>query len=108
MRSTSRWPLCGLGIALVLMLSLASGALAQTDVTTAGPPKDYTRTQGLSQPSFTQGEIRRNALTVPMSDGERLYVEVVRPRADRRYPVILEASLYHGTLADRDGSWTRG
>ncbi len=29
---------------------------------------------------------------------------MVRPRAEGRYPVILEASPYHGTLADRDGT----
>src|SRR5215207_7682435 len=101
MRPTSRWFLCGLANALVVLLSLAPAALAATG---AGPPKDYTRTQGLSQPIFKQGEIRRNALTVPMADGERLYIEVIRPRAQGHYPVIFEASPYHGTLADRDGT----
>ncbi|HZA58621.1 MAG TPA: CocE/NonD family hydrolase [Solirubrobacterales bacterium] len=101
MRPTSRWFLCGLATAVAVLLSLAPAALAATG---AGPPKDYTRTQGLSQPIFKQGEIRRNALTVPMADGERLYIEVIRPRAQGSYPVILEASPYHGTLADRDGT----
>lgn len=68
----------------------------------AGPPADYTRVQNLSQPVHT--ETVRESFEVPMHDGIRMYVEVVRPAAEGRYPVILEASPYHGTLADRDGT----
>lgn len=43
-----------------------------------------------------------------MADGERLYVEVARPdpalHGDGPWPVIMEVSPYHGTLADRDGT----
>ena len=43
-------------------------------------------------------------IRLPAYDGEELYIEVTRPKAAGRYPVILEASPYHGTLADRDGT----
>jgi hypothetical protein len=57
----------------------------------------------LTQPVFP--DIVRDTYLLPMHDGIRLYVEVVRPDvAGRRFPVIMEASPYHGTLADRDGT----
>jgi predicted acyl esterase len=68
---------------------------------TAGPPADYTLTRNLSQPRY---EVVRDVVRVPAYDGEDLYLEVVRPQAAGRFPVILEASPYHGTLADRDGT----
>ncbi|MDQ4098661.1 MAG: CocE/NonD family hydrolase [Actinomycetota bacterium] len=77
-------------------------AQAKTTVRNAGPPADYTATKNLSQPTYT--EIVRTVHRVPAYDGEELYLEVVRPAAPGRYPVILEASPYHGTLADRDGT----
>ncbi len=77
-------------------------AEAKTSSTTAGPPADYTQTKNLSQPVHT--DIRRTVHRVPAYDGEELYLEVVRPAGPGRYPVILEASPYHGTLADRDGT----
>jgi putative CocE/NonD family hydrolase len=85
-----------LGLAtLVTALSLLAGSAA------AGPaPLDYTQIEGLSQPAY---ETKRETHDVQMQDGTRLYVEVVRPNSDERFPVILEASPYHGTLADRDG-----
>ena len=75
--------------------------------TPAPPPADYTAITGLSQPVYPQ--TTRESFRVPMHDGVELYVEVVRPdpqaypTEDGRWPVILEASPYHGTLADRDG-----
>src|SRR5918992_4766821 len=85
---------------LVAAVSLAFAPTATA--ATAGPPADYTATAGLSQPTFTN--VMREQIFVPMADGKRLYVEVVRPRGAGRHPVILEASPYHGTLADRDGT----
>ena len=44
-----------------------------------------------------------------MHDGTEVYIEVTRPADDAgqpldgQWPVILEASPYHGTLADREG-----
>ena len=75
--------------------------------TPAPPPADYTAITGLSEPVYP--ETTRESFRVPMADGVELYVEVVRPdpqaypAEDGRWPVILEASPYHGTLADRDG-----
>jgi uncharacterized protein len=84
-------------------LAAATLAFAPTaTAATAGPPADYTQTAGLSEPAFTN--IVRQQVLVPMADGKRLYVEVVRPAGAGRRPVILEASPYHGTLADRDGT----
>jgi predicted acyl esterase len=100
MRPISRRLVCGLAAALAVLV-LAPAALAAR-APSGGPPVDYTQLRGLSQPTF--GETVRDQLTVPMKDGTELYVEVVRPKADRRNPVILEASPYHGTLADRDGT----
>jgi predicted acyl esterase len=96
MARISRWLPFALGIAVAV--ALAPSAIAAT----AGPPVDYTEVQGLSQPTFD--DTVRERVRVPMSDGKRLYVEVVRPREPGRRPVILEASPYHGTLADRDGT----
>ena len=67
-----------------------------------GPPADYTKIKGLSKPRFDRivKEVRR----VTVSDGTEIYLEITRPKRDRRNPVILEASPYHGTLADREGT----
>ena len=51
----------------------------------------------------------KETLTLPMHDGTEVYIEVTRPAddagqpVDGEWPVILEASPYHGTLADREG-----
>ena len=79
-----------------------AAAQAKATATTGGPPADYTAIKNLSQPTHT--EIVRTIHRVPAFDGAELYIEVVRPAAQSRYPVILEASPYHGTLADRDGT----
>lgn len=67
---------------------------------TAGPPTDYRTVKGLSQPRY---ETVQDELRVPMADGEELYVEVTRPKAAGEFPVIMEISPYHGTIADREG-----
>ncbi|HEX2058074.1 MAG TPA: CocE/NonD family hydrolase [Actinomycetota bacterium] len=64
-------------------------------------PHDYTSIAGLSQPRY---ETVRESYLVTMADDVELYVEVVRPTAAGRWPVILELSPYHGTLAGRDGT----
>jgi len=60
----------------------------------------------LSQPVFP--DTVRESVNVEMADGETLYVEVVRPDpaqyGEGPWPVIMEASPYHGTLADRSGT----
>ena len=56
------------------LLAFAPTATAAT----AGPPTDYTKTDrpDSSRPSLTPCA---EQLLVPMADGKRLYVEVVRP-----------------------------
>ena len=69
---------------------------------------DYRSIRGLSKVRFADKEIVRKSFRVPMSTQDQgmdveLYVEVVRPKKMKRYPVVLELSPYHGTLANRSG-----
>ncbi|MDP3968799.1 MAG: CocE/NonD family hydrolase [Nocardioides sp.] len=61
---------------------------------------DYTQVSGLSEDQY---ETVKEELRLPMWDGTELHLEVTRPTADGDWPVILESSPYHGTLADREG-----
>ena len=101
-------------LALTLVVSLVSSAFAAKPpgAKPAKPPKtlqpfDYiANSTRLSKPVFT--ETVRESFNIEMADGETLYVELVRPDpatyGERRLPVIMEASPYHGTLADRKGT----
>jgi predicted acyl esterase len=76
------------------------------DPAPASPPMDYiAQAPALSQPNY---EVVEEVLEIEAHDGETLYVEIVRPdpvaHPDLDVPVILEASPYHGTLADREGT----
>ncbi|MBS3941913.1 MAG: CocE/NonD family hydrolase [Actinobacteria bacterium] len=76
---------------------------APEPVESIGPFDYIAQAQALSQPQYA---IEKFATTVKAHDGEDLYVEVTLPeRGDEieEWPVILEASPYHGTLADREG-----
>jgi uncharacterized protein len=89
-------------VAVGSLLLLPGGAGAVQGV--AGPgaaPADYLKTKGLSSAIYPT---RRDVVHVPAYDGELLYLEIVRPDAPGPFPVILESSPYHGTLADRDGT----
>jgi putative CocE/NonD family hydrolase len=73
----------------------------------AEPPMDYiAQAPRLSQPVYDQ--VVEEVLELPTHDGETIYVEVVRPDPEAypglEVPVVLEASPYHGTLADREGT----
>ena len=87
--------------AILLLVPGAAEAKRQAGVPSAGPPADYTQTRNLSQPRY---ETVREVVRLPAYDGEELYLEIVRPNTTGRFPVILESSPYHGTLADRDGT----
>src|ERR671917_1836687 len=87
--------------ALALAAPSAAQAAKPSGFPSAGPPADYTQTQNLSQPRF---ETTREVVRLPAFDGEELYIEITRPKTAERVPVILEASPYHGTLADREGT----
>jgi uncharacterized protein len=70
----------------------------------APAPMDYTTVEGLSPVRFADDEIRTDVVRLPMRDGVEIYIEITRPDVDgERFPVILEASPYHGTIASRIG-----
>ena len=109
-----------LGVALCVVLATVfyqpANAAPPEDKPGKGPKKppvtqpvtptafDYTQVQGLTT---DQHPTVKESLRLPMHDGTEVYVEVTRPAgADGQplagpWPVILEASHYHGTLADR-------
>ena len=100
-----RWWLAPLVAVLSLVAAVPATGSAGPD--TPVPALDYrSLAPALSQPDYPV--TARSAVTVEMADGTQLYVEVVRPHpgayGNRPWPVILEASPYHGTLADRDGT----
>ena len=49
-------------------------------------------------------ETEKQVIPLPAYDGEVLYIEVTKPKAAGHWPTILEASPYHGTIADREGT----
>jgi putative CocE/NonD family hydrolase len=67
---------------------------------------DYTRVTGLTE---DRHGTTKELLELPMHDGTEVHIELTRPAdadgqpIDGQWPVILEASPYHGTLADREG-----
>ena len=88
-------------VACLLASAVPAGAAVQGVGVAAAAPPDYLKTKGLSAPIY---ETTREVVRLPAFDGEELYLEIERPVAEGRFPVILEASPYHGTLADRDGT----
>jgi predicted acyl esterase len=75
---------------------------AEQEPATAGPFDYIAQAGALSQP--TDAELVHEVLTVDAHDGEKLYLEITRPKDGDDLPVILEASPYHGTIADRAGT----
>ena len=95
-------------LALTATLLLASPASAPAQKSAGGTgwsPNvafDYSAQESkLSQPRY---ETEKTVIKLPAYDGKLLYIEVTKPKAAGHWPVILEASPYHGTLADRDGT----
>jgi len=98
-RRLRRLTLCLASALTIGLIPVAASAPA-----TAAPSLgafDYTKIEGLSQARY---ETTRDILKIPMEDDEYIHLEVVRPKIDGKWPVILEASPYHGTLADREGT----
>ena len=107
-------------LAAVLVTAAVAGSLlitqapvAKADITVSGKAFDYSKNPGLSQVKFKDADIIREKMKVPMSAGDPnqpggggvvMHVEVVRPKAVKPYPTILELSPYHGTIADRSGT----
>jgi uncharacterized protein len=106
MHPTVRRGLSSVALALALVLSLAPSAQSARSDPSLQPFNYIAQRARLSKPVY--GATIREAFNVPMADGETLYVEVVRPDPAKYgngpWPVIMEASPYHGTLADRDGT----
>ncbi|RZU30670.1 CocE/NonD family hydrolase [Blastococcus saxobsidens] len=106
----------GLALPLVVAVSLTQPATAappddhpgkgRPSTTQPAAAFDYTQVAGLTADRF--GTVQET-LELPMHDGTEVHIEVTRPAgadgrpADGQWPVILEASPYHGTLADREG-----
>lgn len=95
---------------LVLILALVlAGTIAPSANAASKKPKpknppaafDYTQVTGLSGASY---QTVKDTYRIPAYDGAELYIEVTRPDQDGEWPTILEASPYHGTLADREGT----
>ena len=83
---------------LLVFLALTPLQLVGARAEQADSTFDYRAVAGLSQPVH---DVVRETHRVPMSDGIELHVEVVRPTADGRFPVIMQLSTYNGT-DDRD------
>ena len=99
------WRRFAVACSAVLALGLAPALATQPATAAASGAFDYTKIKNLSQPQYDYAtEVRRDSLLLPMSDGRSVYIEITRPKPDGRYPVIFEASPYHGTLADREGT----
>ena len=79
-----------------------SQASATQQASRAATAFDYAaQANKLSQPRY---ETEQQVIQLPAYDGELLYIEVTKPKAAGHWPTILEASPYHGTIADRDGT----
>jgi predicted acyl esterase len=97
-----------LASAILLILALAPVTSAPASAL-AAKAHDYLQTNGLSQPTYDYDtQVTREVIRLKTEWDEiqeEIYVEVTRPDVvGGRYPVILEASPYHGTLADREGT----
>ena len=79
---------------ILVLLALPAGA-------SAGTFNYVENAKSLSQP---QHEVEEFDLELPSFDGKKLFINVTKPKGGGRFPVILEASPYHGTLADREGT----
>jgi putative CocE/NonD family hydrolase len=104
--SSPRRMLVALLMTVAVVAALSSSASGRAAGGSLRPFNYISLKSKLSRPIFPQTV--RESFNVEMFDGETLYVEVVRPDpstyGERRLPVIMEASPYHGTLADRKGT----
>ena len=102
MRSRLRIP-----VATIVACLLAIGILAAPATgSESAPPADFiARKATLSQPNYPS--VITESTRVTLFDGETMYVEVTRPDpavyGEQKFPVILEASPYHGANGTRIG-----
>ena len=102
MRRARSWLLATLGLLVSLL-----PAIPAVGTESPRPPADFRAVAAtLSPPSYPVTQ--RSSADIEMADSTHLYVEIVRPHPDEYgdgpWPTILEASPYHGTLADRFGT----
>ena len=91
---------------LLLAILLAAASAAAVRSTPAAAVRtatafDYTTVKNLSEPRYGYAT---EAVDLAMEDGTFVYLEITRPTDGSPHPTILEASPYHGTLADRQGT----
>ena len=95
-------------LALLLTLAVMTGLLAvpaSATSTDAAPPFDYIgQADHLSPVAYTADDLETVHYTVLGEDGVEIAVEVVKPAGVDNLPVILETSVYHGTLHGRTGT----
>ena len=97
-----RLPVLFLALLTLALVPGQAGAAKRPAAAKTASAFDYSAQAGkLTQPKY---ETQREVIQLPAYDGELLYIEVVKPTAEGHWPVILEASPYHGTIADRDGT----
>src|SRR5687768_11612145 len=93
-----------LKVILALVVALLVPTSIMTPAGAVASAFDYTKVRNLSQPVYGADQIVRETVLLPMADGVGVHVEVTRPKGEGPFPTILEASPYHGTLADREGT----
>ena len=89
---------------LLTLVALLALAFLPAEASAAKKPRafDYaTQEDKLTQPRY---ETEKEVVQLPAYDGKLLYLEITKPKAQGRWPVILESSPYHGTIADREGT----
>ena len=94
-------------LVVLLTLGLVPVVSASPAGTAQAAAFDYLKIKGLSQVQYDYDDptqVTRETLKLGMDDGVGVYLEITRPLDNQRHPVILEASPYHGTLADREGT----
>ena len=104
-------PRVRLALALVVAVTATlvpmTGSASGEELPASSPPFDYiAQAPVLSQPVYPDTVIESTRLET--ADGEEIYVAITRPDpelyGDGPWPVILEASPYHGTLHIRTGA----
>ncbi len=94
-------------LTVVLAASLCSRFPLSMPRGSATPPADFIAlADTLSQPNYP--DTVKEVFELPSFDGKNIYLEVTRPDPAKYgsgpWPVVFEASPYHGTIADREGT----
>ena len=94
-------------VTVLLTLAVAPVVTSAPGATAPATAFDYLSIKGLSQVQYDyddENQVTRETLKLIMGDGEGIYLEITRPKDNLPHPTIFEASPYHGTLADREGT----